>query len=70
MAPGGCQIMVDDLEKIYRCVRELGLELVSDLDKRAWGNVDFAISDPWGNVVCFAQALGDWVPLEGWSEDI
>ncbi|MEX2029347.1 MAG: VOC family protein [Anaerolineales bacterium] len=51
-----CRIRVDDVEELYRALRPLGI--VHDnapLSDQPWGDRDFAILDPDGNLFTFFQ---------------
>ena len=56
--PGGCEIMVDDVDTLYREFGERGLRPRHDIGDRDWGCRDFTIEDPDGNEITFSQVLG------------
>ncbi len=56
--PGGCQIMVDDVDALYRDFSTRDLRLLYDIGDRDWGCRDFTIEDPDGNEITFSQVLG------------
>lgn len=56
--PGGCQIMVDDVDALYRELDTRDLRVLHEPGDRDWGCRDFTIEDPDGNEITFSQVLG------------
>ena len=46
---------VEDIEKEYRKVRELGARIIEPPTKRPWGAVNMSFYDPDNNVIYFRQ---------------
>ena len=56
--PGGCQIMVDDVDALYRELGNRDLRLLYEIGDRDWGCRDFTVEDPDGNEITFSQLIG------------
>lgn len=46
---------VDDIENEYQNIAALGINIISELSDRDWGDRVFYFSDPDGHVIAFAQ---------------
>jgi catechol 2,3-dioxygenase-like lactoylglutathione lyase family enzyme len=48
-----CSLFVDiaNLDALYEWCRELGAEIVSELERKPWGLREFSVRDPGGNVL-------------------
>jgi uncharacterized glyoxalase superfamily protein PhnB len=54
-SPSACQIVVNDVEEVYKQASEVGLPMKFDIQDEFWGCRDFTIEDPDGNLVTFSQ---------------
>ncbi len=55
-ALNGVHFHTDDLDVTFATVRDSGAEIVSEPADQFWGERDFAVRDPSGNLVRIAQA--------------
>jgi catechol 2,3-dioxygenase-like lactoylglutathione lyase family enzyme len=55
-ALNGVHFHTDDLDATFARVRDSGAEIVSEPTDQFWGERDFAVRDPSGNLVRIAQA--------------
>ena len=46
-------IQVEDLDKFYADVKERGVSIVQEIQKREWGHRDFKMADPNGLILGF-----------------
>ena len=53
----GCQIMVRDVDSLYREVVEMELPIKLELQDEPWGCRDFTVIDPDGNMITFSEFL-------------
>lgn len=50
-------LYVKEVTAVYERVTKLGLQIISPLEPRNWGDVAFYLSDPDGHVIAFAQKV-------------
>ena len=60
-SPGtfGAYVVTDDVDGLYERVKAAGVTFVRDLADEDYGNRDFTISDPEGNLWCFGRYRGE-----------
>lgn len=58
----GCYVVTDDVDGLYERVKAAGVTLVQDIADQDYGNRDFTISDPEGNLWCFGVYRGEPAP--------
>lgn len=56
--PTAIYFEADDLDALWRRVREHGAPVVDELAARPWGQTEFTVEDPDGNWLTFWQSLG------------
>jgi len=64
MPPGtfGAYVVTDDVDGLYRKVRERGATIVREPADQEYGNREFAIKDPEGNLWSFGYYRGEPAP--------
>ncbi|QPP08073.1 glyoxalase [Streptomyces bathyalis] len=58
----GCYVVTSDVDGLYERVKAAGVTFVRDLADEDYGNRDFTISDPEGNLWCFGHYRGEPSP--------
>ncbi len=53
VAPHALYMEADDLEELYRSLREADASIVDPLADRPWGQTEFTVEDPFGNWLTF-----------------
>ncbi len=58
----GCRVSVANIQSLYaHCVSEAIVHPNSQLSTTIWGNTEFAILDPDGNLVTFVERAGEGI---------
>ncbi|THA25287.1 glyoxalase [Streptomyces sp. RKND-216] len=67
VTPGtfGAYVVTDDVDGLYARVKAAGVTIGRDLTDQDYGNRDFTITDPEGNLWCFGVYRGEPVPPAG-----
>jgi uncharacterized glyoxalase superfamily protein PhnB len=55
----GCYVVTDDVDGLYERLRAAGVTVARELADQDYGNRDFTISDPEGNLWCFGHYRGE-----------
>ena len=67
----GCQIIVQNVDRLYEQVQRQALPILYQIGDRDWGNRDFTIADPDSNEITFSEPLKQVIePIGGVEVDV
>lgn len=55
----GCYFRVSGIEALFAAYRDRGARIISPLEAKPWGQREFALLDPGGNLLRFGQSLSE-----------
>ena len=58
-SPSGLHIFTSELDELYGEMQQRGAPIIQNIVRKAWGNRDFRVNDPWGNQIKFTESLSD-----------
>jgi uncharacterized glyoxalase superfamily protein PhnB len=56
-SPVGIHIFTDQIEELYAELKGSGARISQEIERKPWGNRDFRVTDPAGNVIKFTEPL-------------